>query len=223
MPIEFNCSGCGKLLRVPDEFAGRQARCPHCGGVSQAPEAAAPMSEPTAWAPPSNPPNEHGSQASGATGDPSPYQSPLADETAAPVVSRAVAAKVEAPAIAMIVVGGLDILICLVGVLGVVFQFAILNNALPGGGPPQMPFAPKLGVGINLVSIVLSVGISVFMLYAGLQMRKLQNHGLSVAAAILAIVPCFGGCCLWDIPIGIWALVILLQNDVVEAFRRNVH
>ena len=35
MPIEFRCSGCDKLLRVPDANAGKQARCPECGRISQ--------------------------------------------------------------------------------------------------------------------------------------------------------------------------------------------
>ena len=30
MPIQFRCSVCGKLLRVGDEAAGRQAKCPVC-------------------------------------------------------------------------------------------------------------------------------------------------------------------------------------------------
>jgi hypothetical protein len=32
MPITFNCP-CGKTLRVPDEHAGRRAKCPTCGAV----------------------------------------------------------------------------------------------------------------------------------------------------------------------------------------------
>ena len=31
MPIDSLCSGCGKTLRVNDEFVGRKARCPLCG------------------------------------------------------------------------------------------------------------------------------------------------------------------------------------------------
>ncbi len=41
MPIEFNCAHCGKLLRTPDDAAGRQAKCPDCGNLSQIPFAAA--------------------------------------------------------------------------------------------------------------------------------------------------------------------------------------
>jgi len=33
MPIDSICSGCGKMLRVVDDFAGRKARCPICGGI----------------------------------------------------------------------------------------------------------------------------------------------------------------------------------------------
>ncbi len=33
MPIDSQCAGCGKTLRVNDEFVGRKARCPMCGYV----------------------------------------------------------------------------------------------------------------------------------------------------------------------------------------------
>lgn len=49
MPIEFRCSGCGKLLRVPDEAAGKQAQCPACGRVLPVPAFSA---SPTAPPPP---------------------------------------------------------------------------------------------------------------------------------------------------------------------------
>lgn len=37
MPIEFRCSQCGKRLRVPDNAAGRQAKCPECANVQGVP------------------------------------------------------------------------------------------------------------------------------------------------------------------------------------------
>lgn len=37
MPIEFHCPGCQRILRVPDETAGKQAKCPQCGAVSTIP------------------------------------------------------------------------------------------------------------------------------------------------------------------------------------------
>jgi hypothetical protein len=39
MPIQFSCAGCGNILRVGDEMAGRKGKCPKCGLVNQVPYA----------------------------------------------------------------------------------------------------------------------------------------------------------------------------------------
>ncbi len=39
MPIETICQGCSRRLRVADEYAGRQARCPQCGKIYTIPSA----------------------------------------------------------------------------------------------------------------------------------------------------------------------------------------
>jgi hypothetical protein len=35
MPIDTNCPGCGRRLRVSDEHLGKQARCPMCNAIYQ--------------------------------------------------------------------------------------------------------------------------------------------------------------------------------------------
>lgn len=35
MTLEIQCAGCGRVLRVPTEHAGKQARCPACGEISK--------------------------------------------------------------------------------------------------------------------------------------------------------------------------------------------
>jgi len=42
MAIELICQKCSAKLRVPDEHAGKKARCPECGHVTQVPAGAAP-------------------------------------------------------------------------------------------------------------------------------------------------------------------------------------
>lgn len=54
MPIEFRCQQCAKLLRVSDETAGKQAKCPSCGAVQTIP-AAAPSPEMRSPPPAGNP------------------------------------------------------------------------------------------------------------------------------------------------------------------------
>ena len=49
MPIEFPCAECSRQLRVPDDAAGGQAKCPECGAIAVVPEqhdAAPPPVEP---------------------------------------------------------------------------------------------------------------------------------------------------------------------------------
>jgi hypothetical protein len=44
MPIEFGCSGCRNQLRVADEHAGKDARCPQCGAINRVPDSASTFS-----------------------------------------------------------------------------------------------------------------------------------------------------------------------------------
>ncbi|HZN35674.1 MAG TPA: hypothetical protein VFB80_17715, partial [Pirellulaceae bacterium] len=44
MPIEFHCSQCNQLLRVPDASAGKNARCPKCQTLMTVPAPALPNS-----------------------------------------------------------------------------------------------------------------------------------------------------------------------------------
>jgi hypothetical protein len=37
MPIDLTCGQCGKTLRVPDDAAGKKARCPSCQSLSDVP------------------------------------------------------------------------------------------------------------------------------------------------------------------------------------------
>ena len=37
MPIQVNCSKCGKGLKAPDALAGKKAKCPACGAVVDIP------------------------------------------------------------------------------------------------------------------------------------------------------------------------------------------
>ena len=88
MPIEFRCQQCEKLLRTPDDTAGKQAKCPDCGAVMQIPD------EPHLEPPPPRPLEPQPRSESpfgpdipppGAPGTENPYQSP-ADYAAPPLV-----------------------------------------------------------------------------------------------------------------------------------------
>jgi hypothetical protein len=50
-------------------------------------------------------------------------------------------------------------------------------------------------------------------------MISLRNYGLAMTSAVLTVIPCVTPCCLLGQAAGIWALVVLMNNDVRAAFR----
>jgi hypothetical protein len=139
-----------------------------------------------------------------------------------PGPSNAAAARqqVSTPAILLMVTGGIGVAFALLGVVQ-----SLLGM---GGLPPQVLNDPNLqelrpllertqsfGAVSNLFTLALS-GVTFF---GGLKMKNLENFGLSMAASIIALLPCFGPCCCIGIPVGIWSLVVLNKPEVKSAFR----
>jgi len=67
---------------------------------------------------------------------------------------------------------------------------------------------------------LLGLAISLLVGYGALQMLKLRSYGWSLAASILALIPCTSPCCVVGLPIGIWALVVLSRPEVKAALGR---
>jgi hypothetical protein len=63
--------------------------------------------------------------------------------------------------------------------------------------------------------------LSLFVFFGALQMKGLKNYWLAVVAVVVGCIPCCGPCfgC-FSLPVGVWALIVLLGNDEVKkAFR----
>ncbi len=228
MPIEFRCTQCGSLLRTPDGTAGQTAQCPRCGARSPIP--GPPAAE--AW-PAGEPPPEpasgvgtaspFGAPAAESTDQPNPYASPSAYSSVPGygmvVDQAAAAARVAGPATALLVMAILGIVWQLLGMALTMLQFALVGPFQPGA--QDMP--PELQVfsgAIGMVAGVVSVGLAIVIIVGALKMKRLEHHGWAMAAAIIAVIPCFSSCCcLLEIPFGIWALVVLSDQSVKAAFH----
>ncbi|MCY2932496.1 MAG: hypothetical protein NTV86_23975 [Planctomycetota bacterium] len=76
--IEFTCEGCGQKLKVPETFAGKKAKCPHCKGTIDIPMVTSPVAGPgdldvmaaAGPAAPTPPPLARGPAGPGAHGEP---------------------------------------------------------------------------------------------------------------------------------------------------------
>ncbi len=125
---------------------------------------------------------------------------------------------VAGPAIGLLIMASLGILLQIVGIvmnlLGVTFPMQQQPDLNPEAARMLQMFTGVIGV----VSGVIGIAISIFIIFCALKMQKLASHGLAMAGAIAAMVPCFSPCCLIGLPIGIWALVVLSKPEVRSQF-----
>jgi GYF domain 2 len=132
-----------------------------------------------------------------------------------PALLPAAAEQVNGPAIGLIVVallGGFAQALNLV-FRAVGFSF-LASRQMPRQAWPAM-FAGPIGIADNLICILMAAVV----LFGAIKMKKLENYGLALAASILAMIPCVSPCCLLGLPLGIWALVVLLKPEVKSAFH----
>ena len=70
----------------------------------------------------------------------------------------------------------------------------------------------------SMVSSIVSLGVCGFLVWAGLQMMALKNRTISLVACIVAMIPCFA-CCCTGLPVGIWGIIVLMNEEVKAAFK----
>lgn len=146
--------------------------------------------------------------------------------TAAPISTEAGQAlarqKVNGPAIGLMVTAAL-------GFLGAIWNIIApltgLNNMQTSNAnlPPQFQQFQQMMTQMNgtmgVVTGIIGLVMCFLIFYGALQMQKLRNYGLCMAASIVAMIPCLSPCCCIGLPIGIWALVVLSKADVKPFFN----
>lgn len=127
---------------------------------------------------------------------------------------------VNAPAIALMVVGGINMGLALLGLLFDILGVSLSSFGNLNMGQGSMPtwFAAFTGV-TALIVRGLEIAAGAYIFYGGKKMQNLQSLTACFTASILAMVPCVSPCCLIGLPIGIWALVVLNQSTVKAHFE----
>lgn len=145
-----------------------------------------------------------------------PMSPPPPPSAPPPPAGSPAASQVQGPAIGLIVtavIGGLWAI------------FSLLGNILGMGMASLDQYTADyewaeyaLGGGLGIVGAIIGLAVAGFILWAALQMKALRQWTLAVVASILAMIPCISPCCIIGLPIGIWALVVLLKPEVKAAF-----
>jgi hypothetical protein len=140
--------------------------------------------------------------------------SPNSPPTGAPAVNPLEA--VSAPGILLIVAGAIGALMGLVNIFSTGSSRALAQFVKD----PELAEKLSRSQGASgIIGGIVVIGLSAVVIYGAIQMRQLKNWGLSMAASIIALLPCIScGCCI-GLPVGIWALVILNKPEVKAAFK----
>jgi len=137
-----------------------------------------------------------------------------------PALSRADAvARVQIPAIALIVTAGIGMLFSLISIA---VNLLGLSLADLGDFTGQLGGYERtgnlLGGVVGTLSAVVQLAIGGFIIWAAFGMMSLQRWTIAVVASAVAIVPCLSPCCCIGLPVGIWSLVVLMAPEVKAAF-----
>ena len=105
---------------------------------------------------------------------------------------------------------------------GLVINLLTLNGFHFG---PQQMYDPQmqkllstLGGGLGIVQDIIGGTVGVIVLIGAAKMQKLQSYQFALTASIVAMVPCILPCCVFGLPFGIWALVVLNKPEVKSQF-----
>jgi hypothetical protein len=226
MPELVNCPHCSKKLRIPEHLLGRPVKCPGCGnmfkvsadGGEQRPaEEQQPRAQSERFL--SEPPPRDAEDEERESDRPRPRFAEDDDDYDDYEEGRrryrrrerrrraAVQDAVNVPAILLMVVGGLAIVVGIANLAVTISGFGI--DPQDRANPAHMT-GRYFGAGIGPVwGIVVALG--------GLQMKTLRSRGLAMTGAIFSLVPC-SICCVFGLPVGIWALIVLNKPEVRDAF-----
>jgi len=124
---------------------------------------------------------------------------------------EAIRARVQLPAIGLMITGFIGLL----SIAGILLYALAEQSTPPSAGRATEEMTVVALFPALLLMIV--AGISFVIAFGGWHLWRLRSYGLAATAAILAMLPCTPACFL-GLPMGIWALVVLLDPKVRAAF-----
>jgi len=130
-------------------------------------------------------------------------------------------ARVKVPAICMMVMAGLSTLYAFALPFQMKQQLAMMANqpGMDANARAMIQNWAAAPMWLWFALVLVSVLINGVILLGSLRMLKLRSYGLSMAAAIVSILPCGSVCCCLGIAFGVWAAITLNRPDVKSHFQ----
>jgi hypothetical protein len=118
--------------------------------------------------------------------------------------------RVSAPAIGLLVAGVVSGIGSLLWLVMLIFFSALIFASDDSKDA-------MIGVGFWIPIALIRLALDGLTIYGALQMRQLASWNMSLGGAIAASLPC-SFCCILTMPLGIWAIVVLLNDEVKRDF-----
>jgi hypothetical protein len=131
-----------------------------------------------------------------------------------PSSPEAALGKVKGPAMAIMVIGGLGILAC---IAGLIWNLFIGGAGALGGNQASDKVGALMTGGIGIASNALGLIVYGMAIFGGLKMSKLESYTMAWVGTVAVALPC-ACCCFIGIPIAIWSAVVLMNDEVKNAF-----
>jgi predicted Zn finger-like uncharacterized protein len=227
MPEVVTCPKCERQLRVPDELIGQRVKCPTCGTNFTATVAGSPSGPSPVPSDPSpgeredleRGPQSFSPQARQEMGDDYGTERRTQDKR-----QRALSS-LKVPGIFLITLGVLAafmdmyLVVNAIAVANIKVEDVVAQNPNLKGQEQMVANMLKImggtvGVAIALVLLFASV----MMIIGGICMLVGRARWLAILGSVLALVN-ISCCCVLAMPFGIWSLVLLLTEDVKNAFQ----
>jgi len=118
------------------------------------------------------------------------------------------------------------LVICVISLLYILFELGKDAFRYFTGVPilPDNQFAESMGESgvmmFRLIFYALFFAIHGLIICGARAMIIRGDYRLSMTAAILAMIPCLSPCIVLGFPFGLWALLVLMQEDVKSTFQR---
>jgi len=149
-----------------------------------------------------------------------PYQSPLSEQfynqarQSLAAERQQAQAALQGPAIGLLVVSIISI-----AWLVLTIPFDLLLLATGGIGPIEVDPGDELKIVIRSIWGTAVLVASAYCIFGAWQMKTLKSFNHARIAAVLAVIPCLGPCCILGIPFGAWALTVLARPEVQARFE----
>jgi hypothetical protein len=72
------------------------------------------------------------------------------------------------------------------------------------------------GLGVGFAALCGAVGLGLCVV--AFRMARMEGWAVAVAASVAAMLPCLSPLCIFGLPAGVWALLVLYDPEVREAF-----